>query len=149
VRSLILLGAPNAVELARFTLWRDDPALAPVVDPRWHNPRSWTDFRVKMVVFPALERRPSAESASLCREYLALNDAAARKIGPPQFEEAAQALLAASPQTATALELMKHRLPDVRGRAILVCLARIRERWALAALTQGAPFALKMRTDRD
>jgi Glycerophosphoryl diester phosphodiesterase family len=149
LRSLILLGAPNAVELARFTLWRDDPALEPVVDHRWHSPRSWTDFRVKNVVFPALEQRPSPQSASLCREYLALGDAEAKKIGPTQFEEAARALLAASPQTATALELMKHRLQEVRGRAILVCLAHIREPWALAALTEGAPFALKMRTDRD
>src|SRR5262249_42973618 len=49
LRALILLRAPKAVELARFTLWRDDPALVPVVDPRWKNPRSWTDFRVKMV----------------------------------------------------------------------------------------------------
>ncbi len=149
LRSLILLGAPNAVELARFALWRDDPALEAVVDPRWHNPRSWTDFRVKMVIFPALERRPSPQSASLCREYLALSDAEAKKLGPPQFEEAARALLAASPQTETALELMKHRLQGVRGRAILVCLAHVREPWALAALTEGAPFALKMRTDRD
>ena len=37
----------------------------------------------------------------------------------------------------------------VRGRAILDCLAHIREPWALAALKEGAPFALKMRTDRD
>jgi hypothetical protein len=149
LRSLILLGAPNAVEVARFAMWRDDAALEPLTDPRWHNPPSWTDFRVKSVVFPTLERRPSAASANLCREYLALGDAEARKIGPPEFEEAARALLAASPQTATALELMKHRLQEVRGRAILVCLAHIREPWALAALTKGAPFALSMRTDRD
>src|SRR5262249_23817731 len=53
LRALILLRAPNAVETARFVLWRDDPALEPVIDPRWKNPRSWTDFRVKMVVWPA------------------------------------------------------------------------------------------------
>lgn len=53
LRSLILLGAPNAVETARFALWRDDPALESVAGP-WKNPRAWTDFRVKMVIFPAL-----------------------------------------------------------------------------------------------
>src|SRR5262249_48811954 len=58
IRSLILLRAPNAVETARFVLWRDDPALKPVIDPRWKNPRAWTDFRVKMVLFPALEACP-------------------------------------------------------------------------------------------
>ena len=58
LRTLIVLQAPNATATARFVLWRDDPVLEPVVDPRWNNPRAWTDFRVKMVVFPALEKMP-------------------------------------------------------------------------------------------
>ncbi len=145
LRSLILLGAPNAARTARLALWRDDPALDPVIDPRWKNPRSWTDFRVKMVVFPALKQRPSAAAEKLCREYLALSDEEARKIGPPQFEEAAGALLAASPRTETALELMKHRLRAVRGRAVLDCLAHAGEPWARAALEKGAPHALAFR----
>jgi hypothetical protein len=147
LRSLILLGAPEAVETARFALWRDDPALEPVVDPRWKNPRSWTDFRVKMVVFPALERLPGAATEKLCRDYLALSDEAARKLGPPLFEEAGKALLASRPQTETALELMKHRLQAVRGRAVLDCLAHARESWAKAALEKGAPDTLPLRTD--
>lgn len=149
LRALILLRAPTAVATARFALWRDDPALEPVVDPRWKNPRAWTDFRVKMVVFPALERCPGAETEQLCRDYLALGDAEAHEIGPPQlFEEAAKALLAVSPRTETALQLMRHRLQAVRGRAILDCLARAPESWALAALEAGAPHALAYRTDR-
>jgi hypothetical protein len=147
LRSLILLGAPDAVETARFALWRDDPALEPVVDPRWRNPRSWTDFRVKMVIFPALERLPGEATAKLCRDYLALSDEDARKIGPPLFEEAARALLAVSPRTETALELMKHRLQAVRGRAVLDCLARAKEPWARAALEEGAPEALALRVE--
>jgi peptidyl-prolyl cis-trans isomerase A (cyclophilin A) len=142
LRSLILLRAPNAVETARFVLWRDDPALEPVIDPRWKNPRSWTDFRVKMVAWPALCHCPGPATEKLCREYLALSDEAARKIGPPQFEEAGKALLAVSPRTETALELMKHRLQAVRGRAILGCLNHAGEPWAPTALTQGAPHAL-------
>jgi hypothetical protein len=145
LRSLILLGAPNAAEVARSVLWRDDPALEPVIDPRWKNPRSWTDFRVKMVVFPALAQRPGPGAAKLCRDYLALGDEDARRIGPPQFEEAARALLAASPEAETALELIKHRLQEVRGRAILDCLARAGEPWARAALEKGAPHALAYR----
>jgi hypothetical protein len=147
LRSLILLGAPEAVEVARFALWRDDPALDPVIDPRWKNPRSWTDFRVKMVIFPALERHPSAAAAKLCRDYLALSDAEARKIGPPLFEEAARALLAASPREETALELLRHRRQEVRGRAILNCLARVKEPWALSALKKEAAHALAYRTE--
>ena len=81
VRSLIRLRAPNAVEVARFTLWRDDPALEPVIDPRWKNPRAWTDFRVKMVIFPALEKCPGMATEKLCRDYLALSDAEARELG--------------------------------------------------------------------
>jgi hypothetical protein len=147
LRALILLRAPAAVETARFALWRDDPALEPVIDPRWKNPRSWTDFRVKMVIYPALERCPGAETEKLCRDYLALDDVAARQLGPPQFEEAGKALLAVSPKTDTALELMKHRLQAVRGRAILDCLARAGEEWARAALEKGAPHALAYRTE--
>src|SRR5439155_5789554 len=118
LRSLILLRAPNAVATARFVLWRDDPALEPVIDPRWKNPRSWTDFRVKMVIWPALEKCPGPAAEKLCRDYLGLSDEDARKIGPPQFEQAGKALLSISPRTETALELMKHRLQSVRGRAI-------------------------------
>jgi hypothetical protein len=147
LRSLLLLQAPSAIETARFALWRDDPALEPVIDPRWKNPRSWTDFRVKMVIFPTLERCPGPATEKLCRDYLALDDEDARKIGPPQFEEAGKALLAATPRTETALELMRHRLQAVRGRAILDCLAHAREPWARAALEKGAPHALAYRTE--
>jgi hypothetical protein len=147
LRSLLLLRAPNAMEVARFALWRDDPALGPVVDPRWKNPRSWTDFRVKMVIFPALAHCHGAAAEKLCRDYLALSDETARKIGPPQFEEAARALLAVSPKAETALELMKHRLQVVRGRAILDCLGRAKEEWALEAVKNGAPFALPYRLE--
>ena len=142
LRTLILLRAPNAVETARFVLWRDDPTIEPVVNPRWKNPRTWTDFRVKMVVFPALAMCPGKEAERLCRDYLALSDADADKIGPWQFEEAAHALLAISPRTETAQELMNHRLQVVRGRAILDCLDHANEPWALQALKQVAPDAL-------
>jgi hypothetical protein len=145
LRTLILLRAPNAIETARFTLWRDDPALDPVIDPRWKHPRTWTDFRVKMVIFPALEKFPGPATEKLCRDYLALTDAEAHKIGPPQFEEAAKALLAVSPKTETALELMKHRLQVVRGRAILDCVGHGDEEWARLALEKGAKFALEYR----
>jgi hypothetical protein len=76
-----------------------------------------------------------------------VSDADAHKIGPPQFEEAAQALLAISPKAATALELLKHRLQVVRGRAVLDCLAHADEPWAVQALRQAAPHALAYRTD--
>jgi hypothetical protein len=143
LRTLIQLKAPRAVELARETLWRDDPALEAVLDPRWKNPRAWTDFRVKMVIFPALAHLPGDATEKLCRDYLALTDEEARTLGPPQFEAAGRALLAVSPTTDTAVELMGHRLQVVRGRAILDCLARASEPWAVAALEKAAPHALR------
>ena len=91
LRTLILLRAPNAVTTARAVLWRDDPALVPVIDPRWKNPRAWTDFRGKMVIWPALAKCPGPASEQLCRDYLALSDDQARELGPAQFEEAARA----------------------------------------------------------
>jgi hypothetical protein len=142
VRTLLFLHAPNAVETAREVLWRDDPALDPVIDPRWKNPRSWTDFRVKMVVFPALQHCPGVAAERLCRDYLALSDEDATKIGPPQFEQAGTALLTISMKTERAMELMQHRLQAVRGRAILDCLAHSNEPWAREALKRGAPHAL-------
>lgn len=142
LRSLILSRAATAAETARFALWRDDPILEAVADPRYANPRAWTDFRVKMVAFPALAHLPGEPTERLCHDYLALDDEAARMLGPPQFEEAARTLLAVSPTADTALALLKHRLQVVRGRAILICLAHSDESWARTALEAGAPWAL-------
>lgn len=142
LHTLITLKAPGAAELGRDSLWRDDPELAPVVNPKYQNPRSWTDFRVKMVVFPALAKIPGEATENVCRAYLALSDEAAAAIGPPQFEQAAHALLAISPREETARELLGHRLQVVRGRAILDCL-RTDADWARAALQRVAPHALR------
>jgi hypothetical protein len=144
LRSLIRLGAPQAVEVARHVLWLNDPALAAVYNPEWKTPTSWSDFRVKMHVFPSLSTLPGPDTEQLCRDYLALSDEAAREIGPPQFEEAARTLLAISPAKDTALELLRHRLRVVRGRAVLACLAHIDEPWAREALEQERPHALAL-----
>jgi hypothetical protein len=143
--ALILLHAPDAVELARFTLWHNDPALAAVADPRWKNPTSWTDFRVQMVIWPALAKAPGAATEKLCRDYLALSDEQARQLGPPQVQEAARTLLEVSPRTETAVELLRDRRREVRGQAILGCLRHGSAPWARAALAKEAPYALTYR----
>jgi hypothetical protein len=145
LRALILLKAPQAVETARFVIWRDDEDLERVHDKKWNNPRSWTDWRMKGVVWQVLGKLPGPETERLCRKYLALSDAQAREIGPTQFEQAAKTLLIVSPRSETALELMNHRLQVVRGRAILECLAHDQEMWARAVLERGAPHALAYR----
>jgi hypothetical protein len=147
LRALSLLHSPQTVELSRLVLWNDDPALEPVVNPEFKNPRSWTDFRVKTAVFPALAHFPGAESEKLCRDYLALSDEEATKLGPTQFEQAGHALLSISPKPETVAELMKHRLQVVRGRAVLDCLAHGKAAWAKAALQSSAPHALAYLVD--
>jgi hypothetical protein len=142
LRTLILLRAPRAVELARFVIWRDDPALKAVANPAYKVPPSWTDWRLKTVAFPALAKHPGPATEKLCRDYLALTDDEMKRIGPPVPEAAARTLLTVSPRRETALELLKHRLGVVRGRAVLHCLAHANEPWALAALKEGAPHAL-------
>jgi hypothetical protein len=142
LRTLILLRAPEAVEVAREVLWRDDPELRKVHNPEFKTPVSWTDFRVQMVIFPALAKHRGPATEKLCRDYLAQTDEKARQFGPPQFEEAAKTLMAIRPETSVALELLKHRRSDVRGRAILSCLHHAGESWARQALEQAAPQAL-------
>lgn len=142
LRALAWQRSSRFVELARECLWRDDPAGAEVLDPQFKVPRSWTDFRTKGIVFELLAEIPGAESGKLCRDYLALSDEAAHRIGGAQFEAAARALLALRPEEAVAVDLFQHRRGDVRGLAILICLSRIQEPWAKAALQAAAPHAL-------
>jgi len=141
-RALVALRAPQAVDLARFCIWRDDPAVEAARNPQWDNPRAWTDWRTKAKVFILLESIPGAATEQLCRDYLSLDDKDARLIGVPQFESAARTLLKVCPEVATVEELLGHRLGVVRGRAILFCLARADQPWAMSALKKHASHAL-------
>lgn len=143
LRALFALEAPHSKDLARFCLWRDDPAVEAAANPDFHNPRSWTDWRTKMIVFDLLSDQPGPASEQICRDYLALSDDEAARIGPLQFEAAAKALLAINPAESTVSELLQHRLSVVRGRAILFCLSRPDTPWARKLLQESAPPALQ------
>jgi hypothetical protein len=142
LRALAEPRAPQFIDIARFCLWRDDPATELVRDPRWKTPRSWVDFRTKAIVFELLEQFPNEQTECLCRDYLALSDDEANRLGPPQFEPAAQTLLTVNPTEATAVSLLHHRRMDIRGRTILTCLARIDQPWAHSVLSKTVPFSL-------
>lgn len=148
LRALLEMQAPGAIDLARDCLWRDDPAVEPVVDPKWKVPRSWGDFRTKAIVFDLVSQWKGPAPERLCRDYLALPDDEARRIGGLQFEQAAAALLAVSSNEGTALELLRHRRRDVCGRAILTCLAKTDQPWARRALEEGARHALAYAPDK-
>ncbi len=143
LRAMIALEAPRSVEVCRFCLWRDDPAVEAARNPQFDSPRSWTDWRTKIAVFKLLESLPGPATEQLCRDYLALSDEKARSIGVPQFENAARTLLAINPTESTSRELLKHRLSVVRGRTILFCLAHVDDAWARKVLQDEAPHALK------
>jgi hypothetical protein len=143
LRALVAHATPNAVDVARECLWRDDPELDKVRDPKFNNPRSWHDWRIKNIVFPLLEKLPGKKTEQVCRDYLALSDDEARRIGPPQFDAAAKTLLTVSPGEETALDLLKHRHAGARNRTVKVCLQHASEAWAIAALKKAEPHALK------
>jgi len=142
LRALADLHSSRFLRLARECVWRDDPAAAAVLDPRFKVARSWTDFRTKVIVFDLVEQFPGEDAEQLCRDYLHLSDDEARQIGPLQYEPAARCLLLLRRDQATAVELLKHRRSDVRGSAILTCLAHIDKPWARGALEKAAPHAL-------
>jgi hypothetical protein len=142
LRALVAHKAPRAVDIARECLWRDDPALDAVRDPQFNNPRSWHDWRIKNIVFPLLESLPGEKTEQLCRDYLALSDDEAKRIGPPQFDAASKTLLTISPTEKTALELLNDKRPAVRNRAIKVCLHHADQPWATSALKKAAPHAI-------
>ncbi len=146
LRALFALRAPRSAEIARFCLWRDDPSVSSVRDPRYKQPPAWTDWRTKTIVFPLLETLPIDGTVAICNDYLSLSDAAARQIGVPQFEAAARTLLDIRPHAATASRLLDHRLGQVRGRAILWCLERVNTPAVAAVLREQRPFAMSYAT---
>ncbi|WP_428265311.1 LamG-like jellyroll fold domain-containing protein [Haliangium sp.] len=161
---LLRLGGPDAVDLAREAVWRDDPALDPIAAGAF--PRAWVDWRIKVTAWLALAQNPDAvAAAALVSDYVALPaavdgnacddvspaPAAAEQIGPLRFEEAAQAYvdllansgaLSDSDRTARAVALLQHSDSRVSGRALLALLGYGAEPWVQDALSQAASFAL-------
>ncbi|MDP6443509.1 MAG: glycerophosphodiester phosphodiesterase family protein [Pirellulaceae bacterium] len=148
LRALVALRSPESVGVARFCLWRNDPAVAAAQNPAFKTPPSWTDWRTKTPVFGLLESARGPAVEKLCRDYLALTDDEARAIGVPQFEAAARTLLSARPGPQTVKELLSHRLSQVRGRAILFALSQSDQGWAREVLRQAAPHALQYLLDK-
>lgn len=149
LRALGEFRDPEFVNTARHILWLDDPANEKVQNPEFKVPRSWTDFRMKFIAVALLDRFPGSETEQLCRDYLRLGNEEARKIGPLQFEGIARVLLTISPSEETAVELLRHRRGEVRGRAVLICLAKWDEPWAKHAIKTAAPFALDYAPNRE
>jgi len=94
-----------------------------------------------------LESQSGPVTEKLCRDYLSLSDQDARRIDIPQFEQAAQILLAINPSETKVNELFKHRLKVVSRRAILFCIAHNQQAWANRIVERLMPMLAPQNTN--
>jgi hypothetical protein len=148
-RALAQLGAVESVPALVRAFQRIDPALEKVQNKSFGPyPLAWTDFRVKMYVLPALGDLPSPESKRALLDYVAMPEAAARELGPLQFDEATRAALKQDLSRQEIEGLLRSPHSAVRGVAIQECLdhSNGNRRRALRAV---APWALELPRARD
>jgi hypothetical protein len=123
---------------------RVDPELEKVVNHSFGPyPLSWTDFRMKMHIIPALGVLRCAESKRCLLDYLRLDEAHSREAGPDYRAEAVDAVFNQKLSQAEMEELLRGPHTAVRGTAVLQCLdhpgaART------AALRAVQPWALEL-----
>jgi glycerophosphoryl diester phosphodiesterase len=144
VRALEMLGAVESVPVLIETFRRVDPELKRVANPEFsQSPVAWTDFRTKMYIIPALGTLVGDVSKQFLMEYLALDEAKARELAPPQFEEAAKALLRHKLTSAELTVLLESPHSGVRGTVLLECLDHPTA-ICTAALKTMAPWILAL-----
>ncbi|MFN3650228.1 MAG: glycerophosphodiester phosphodiesterase family protein [Armatimonadota bacterium] len=143
-RTLGELGAVEAVPTLVDAFRRVDPALKKVANPEFGQyPLAWTDFRARMTIVPALGELRSEAGRRFLLEYVRMDEAAARELGPPMWEEATRALFRHRLSSAEVAELLRSRHSAVRGAAILECLDRP-SRTRTAALKAAHPWAAEL-----
>jgi hypothetical protein len=125
VQSLVHLRATESAPVLVEAFRRLDPTLTRVADPQWAEyPLVWRDFRFKMVLLPALGELRCPASKKFLWEYVAMDEARAHELAPPQFEEATRALLCQDLTGEELKRLLLHPNSAVRGACILECLDR-------------------------
>lgn len=121
-RALGVLGATESVPFLVQKFLAVDPELKKMVKPPADYNYAWADYRLKREIICVLGDLPCQASRKFLREYLAMDEAMASKLGPPLFEEATRAMLGQQ-VTAEELEgLLRSTNSAVRGAALLVCL---------------------------
>jgi hypothetical protein len=122
-RALGTLGSVKSVPLLVATFKRADPELEKVVNHSFGPyPLSWTDFRMKMHIIPALGALRCPESKQALLEYLRLDDKASRERGPDYRSDAVEAVFNQKLTRAEIEELLRSPHTAIRGTAILQCL---------------------------
>jgi len=126
------------------TFRRTDPEIKNIANPEFAQyPLSWNDWRPKMYTLAVLGELRCAASKSFLKEYLAMDEAQAREFSPPQFEEAAKALLRQDLSGDELKWLLRSPHSVVRGTAILECIDHPRVD-RTAALGEVAPWSLNL-----
>jgi len=121
-----------------------DPELQNVADfPGTNYPLGWRDARFKMDVLPAIGGLRCGASKKFLLGYLAMSEAEARELAPPQFEEATRGLLKQDLTGSEMLALLRHPHSGVRGTAILEFIDRPTPP-RRQALKEAAPWALEL-----
>ncbi len=141
IRALGDLGASETLPILREAFFRVDPALKAVENPNFGpNPLSWTDFRVKMAIMPAVGRFRTPETKAFLLEFLALSPAQRRELTPEGVEEATRSLFRQELSQTEIETLLKSPDLGVRGTALSECLDRP-SKARTAALKAAIPWA--------
>jgi hypothetical protein len=143
-RALGMLRARESVLVLIETFRRTDPEIKNIANPEFAQyPLSWNDWRPKMYTLAVLGELRCTASKHFLKEYLAMDEAQARELSPPQFEEATKALLRQDLSGDELKSLLRSPHSVVRGTAILECIDHPRvER--TAALREVAPWSLDL-----
>jgi hypothetical protein len=144
VRALGLLKATESVPFLIEQFKQVDADLAKVANPEFaQNPVSWTDWRLKMYIMPTLAELPCKASKEFLLKYLAMSEAAARELSPPQFEEATKALLRQKLTRQELKTVLRSPHSSARGTAVLECVDHPSPNRS-AALREAALWALDL-----
>ena len=144
VRALAKLGAIEAVPTLIEALQRTDPNFEKLTGQFTEKRMvAYRDFRVKKEIMPALGGLQCDASKKFLLDYVAADEETVRQWSWPQYVRATWALTR-YPLTVQQMEaLLKHERSDVRGTAIVECLAEQNGRYD-AALKKSAPWTLDL-----
>jgi hypothetical protein len=143
VRALGRLGSAKSVQVLLGVLKPSQRVSEGLGSPPGEQSLAWADVRLQAHLMPALGQLRCRAARKFLRQYVAMDEAQARALGPPQFEDATRALLCQRSAWDQIAALLRSRNPAVRGTAILECVDHPTDE-RQAALKAAAPWALKL-----
>ena len=144
IRALARLGATEAVPALIEALQRVDPNFAKLTGLfSEERMMAYRDFRIKKEIMPALGQLRCDASEKFLLDYVAADEEKVGQWSWPQYVRAAWALVRYQLTAQQMNVLLSHARSDVRGAALIECLAQPDGRYDLA-LEQSASWALKL-----